>query len=1610
METARDNDTTGRDLVAEGRTEAARLQRQVVESMHPQLKPLANRVLEVGLEVKRATVSVRCFRRREEDRRRGRREGAAGKLRYFAAGLAKRFLGEGPSNTSWANYDAGSIEAAFTEYRSIMQNFSDAGIEKTISLSEEGKRFQEVMETRYIDAIIALDDKSEQLGELRAPWDLRYFATAELDAETGKMVVTMPFDVACAGDEIDMCANCNVMFKAREVRVRCFECRNITTCKVCSDVATRLLNTLQKSEPPSQASGDDGLSADNNNSMQQRRMGWEAARKELETCCPHLQHLSAEEEDLLCELRHKAMKGPKNKPKEQKMSLRRLLPRFFTISYANRPCFGVPLHGVDTKEPSAMDALTLKHIPYQWFTYKTVWRTIALLAVELVRILPTPPPSHVKSEDSPDEGSPTQKPVFGPEIGIFSSPGPVFFTCELACVAAGRVPVATDTAWRTGDALSALAAAGVTTLLLDPAGFRAMTAAGAALPPAVRNIVVLATDPFNESISDGNIPCEQLKVWSLVGVQVDFVFPARHKWNDASQGDAAIAKLETYTASNVDMPGDKYVLGIFSSGTSESGGRKGVLLREEVFRKEQTKPYLGHPLVAPLMYSPTWGTGKGIVWTSLCSGGRVGFAIPRLPGFRLWDYLHSIQPTWCVSLVPALMTLLLEEHAAVLARERLEAKNDGFVSWDVRKMEALAHARAAEHLYSCLGSVVEVISTGGAMVNQAHVEQMSRILPCRVVQNYGSTEGGGLGEGKHGRPEMKPVKGLKFRIEDRPEIGYTTTDRPHPRGELLIKSDFSSRAEDWFGSKDAVSIQEQKYTPDGYYKTGDIVELLSDTNTFRIIDRVSLLVKLPCGIFFSPFQVETTVGSLREYGVTDHIVAVTPQGNVSLILEMAVSATKLSSEDASRILAEAQRRCWHAGLDQRFMPSHLVADSGVEDLSIGDSADDSLWKAAGCYTASGKLIRYRVLKRCDVASQMASIDRGKTYALPRISVKGEEGIAENLAVALLESVGLCSVRGGDNEITSLLTTPLAALGVDSLLWAKLSSVMRQTLAQRWQLISSVPHFDLSKRSALYLASWMIEVAKQNGAQAEDRVAQQESNGKDRVLPNTADDTKYLGHSKESSTSCEGTVNDDSVGIDSDDIKGEFKKYLSDLDLLENELFKQAASIDTIQCDQISSSKMPESSECTVLLTGATGFLGRHILAALMEDTPDSFNSNASDQNVTKRKVKVICLVRGPSYEEACHRLVEGFPKKIRRHFSPEALSKIRKEEPFFKVCSDWPQVRVVLGDVAQTRLGLPKDAYQKLVSDVDVIIHAAAVVKMLGRKTELGNRHDMIYSNAMSCVHIAQLAAHAVATQVVGLGHQHPIPVVYVSTKSVERDGLPPGTIVEHCSEAFTTLDLRHDPYSLSKLLGETVLIHGSRANKYSLVILRPGFLTFSSDGNANDKDWLVRLLLTISELGIAPTGGQAVFLEKHTAYKPVDEYARQVVHAAIASTATSNTESEITWPTLCDDYESFRVKDVIDALEFVHHVPPYAFAAAVKSAKYPPPFFPLVDWLFDGDSYERQQRSTKFSSTVTFSTDVELDQKAIASGQDCIPQTLFKGLCAFIGNRCPGLSILNYQ
>jgi thioester reductase-like protein len=220
---------------------------------------------------------------------------------------------------------------------------------------------------------------------------------------------------------------------------------------------------------------------------------------------------------------------------------------------------------------------------------------------------------------------------------------------------------------------------------------------------------------------------------------------------------------------------------------------------------------------------------------------------------------------------------------------------------------------------------------------------------------------------------------------------------------------------------------------------------------------------------------------------------------------------------------------------------------------------------------------------------------------------------------------------------------------------------------------------------------------------------------------------------------------------------------------------------------------------TVLLTGATGFLGAHLLHELCDRTDAT----------------IYCLVRAQNGQEAQERLQTNFAR-------------------YFIDGLDTDRVRPLVGDLAQRNLGLTRETYNALAHETDIIVHNGAHLHHMAPYAHLKA------SNVDSTVAMLQLATAA-----------KPKWVHYVSTlvAAVDRDS--DGWLLESLPQAEPA-ELAGG-YAQSKWVSEKLLAEAVRRG-IGVTIFRPAFISGRSDNGIwpLENDHLLRVIKGCVQMGHA--------------------------------------------------------------------------------------------------------------------------------------------------------------
>ncbi|MEV0337047.1 carboxylic acid reductase [Nocardia sp. NPDC050717] len=220
---------------------------------------------------------------------------------------------------------------------------------------------------------------------------------------------------------------------------------------------------------------------------------------------------------------------------------------------------------------------------------------------------------------------------------------------------------------------------------------------------------------------------------------------------------------------------------------------------------------------------------------TLARGGTAYFAAaPDMS--TLFEDLALVRPTE-IFLVPRVCDMILQQFRSEVERRTRPGAD----------LTALGEQVKAELREQFLGGRLMTVLCGSAPIAPELRSFVESVLRLRLHDGYGSTETGGgvIFDTKVMRP---PV--LDYKLVDVPELGYFRTDKPYPRGELLLKTTTMIA-----GYYRRPEVTAEVFDEDGFCRTGDVVaELAPDRLAY--VDRRNNVLKLSQGEFVTISRLE----------------------------------------------------------------------------------------------------------------------------------------------------------------------------------------------------------------------------------------------------------------------------------------------------------------------------------------------------------------------------------------------------------------------------------------------------------------------------------------------------------------------------------------------------------------------------------------------------------------------------------------------------------------------------------------------------------------------------------------------------------------------------------
>ncbi|MGE2721701.1 carboxylic acid reductase [Mycolicibacterium celeriflavum] len=788
----------------------------------------------------------------------------------------------------------------------------------------------------------------------------------------------------------------------------------------------------------------------------------------------------------------------------------------------------------------------------------------------------------------------------------------------------------------------------------------------------------------------------------------------------------------------VDKAEDELALLIYTSGST--GAPKGAMyLRKMVansWRRSSMAMWGGGqalPSITLNFMPMSHMMGRGILYATLGAGGT-GYFVARSDLSTFLDDIALVRPTQ-LSFVPRIWDMMFQQFQSEVDHRTA----DGVDRW-AAETDVLADLRQ-----NLLGGRFVSAMTGSAPISPEMTAFVESLLDLHLTDGYGSTEAGAVFvDGQVSRP---PV--IDYRLVDVPDLGYYRTDRPYPRGELLVKSETM-----FPGYYKRPEITDSVFDAEGYYKTGDIVaEVGPDQLVY--LDRRNNVLKLSQGEFVTVAKLEAA------FGTSPLVRQIFVYGNsarsylLAVIVPTEDALARYDGDELKSAISESlQDVARTAGLQSYEIPRDFIVETTPFTLENG------------LLTGIRKLARPKLKEHYGERLEALYAELADSQAAELRALR-QHGAERPVIETISRATGaLLGATAADLQPDAHFTD----LGGDSL-----SALTFGNLLNEIYDIEVPVGVIVSPANDLAALAAYIDAAREPGSK---RPTFASVHGRDATEVHAKDLT--------------------------------LDKFLDDATL---------AAAPALPG--------PSTELRTVLLTGATGFLGRYLALEWLE-------------RMAMVGGKVICLVRAKDDVAARDRLDRTFDSgdpRLLRHYRELAAE----------------HLEVIAGDKGEADLGLDRRTWQRLADTVDLIVDPAALVN-----------HVLPYSQLFgpNAVGTAELIRIALTTRIK--------PFVYVSTIGVGA-GIAPGQFTEDgdirvISPTRTVNDTYANGYGNSKWAGEVLLREAHELCGLPVAVFRCDMILADTTyaGQLNVPDMFTRLILSLVATGIAPFSFYEVDADGH--------------------------------------------------------------------------------------------------------------------------------------------------
>ncbi|MBF6331724.1 carboxylic acid reductase [Nocardia transvalensis] len=382
--------------------------------------------------------------------------------------------------------------------------------------------------------------------------------------------------------------------------------------------------------------------------------------------------------------------------------------------------------------------------------------------------------------------------------------------------------------------------------------------------------------------------------------------------------DEVIARGETLPEAPLHTTGDDQGLALLIYTSGSTGTPKGAMYPEWLVRRMwHAFGEIPVPSIA-LSYLPmSHIAGRGMLVSCLARGGTMYFAASSDMS-TLFDDIESVRPT-LLFLVPRVCDMVFQRYRHQVDR-RVAAGGDPELVESEVAAELREHWLGGRFLYALVGS---------APLSAEMRTFMESVLQGELVDGYGATETGG-GILQDGLVQRPPV--LDYKLIDVPDLGYFGTDKPYPRGELLVKAE--TLIPGYFKRPE---LNAEIFDADGYYRTGDVMAEIGPDHLVYV-DRRNNVLKLSQGEFVAVAKLEAVystsplVRQIFVYGSSERsylLAVIVPTPDAVAAYPDVPGLKAAISESLQRVAKEAELNSYEIPRDFLLETEPFSIDNGL---------------------------------------------------------------------------------------------------------------------------------------------------------------------------------------------------------------------------------------------------------------------------------------------------------------------------------------------------------------------------------------------------------------------------------------------------------------------------------------------------------------------------------------------------------------------------------------------------------------------------------------------------------------------------------------------------------